>query len=73
MENPTMTLHECCEAFRANLIPMPEDKLADTIEHGGFMDFAMCLKGGAKRSFLIFRKPFYEWLEPKISAPVVRI
>lgn len=73
MEIPTMTLHECCEAFRANNIQLSEDKLADTIEHGLFSEFALCLKGGQKRSFLIFRRPFYEWLEPRISNPVIRI
>ena len=58
---PTMTLHECAEAFRANQISIGENTLADGIAQGRF-PFAVCIEG-TRRNFLIFRGAFYRWLE----------
>lgn len=71
-EQPTMTLHECAEAFRANQVSVDEKKLGDALEAGQF-PFADVLVGktGGHRSFMIWRKLFYEWLRDRMRTDEV--
>lgn len=73
MDFPTMTLHECCEAFRANQISVTEEIMSASIEANCFPEFARPLAGGSRRNYMIFRKPFYKWLESLIEQPVIKI
>lgn len=61
VRSPTMTIHDCAEAFRANQIPISEDKLAAGIDNGLF-PFAVPLSG-SERCPIIFRQQFYSWLK----------
>ncbi len=67
----TMTVHECCEALRANNVSVTETLLLDGLEQGKF-PFGVCLRG-RQRVPMIFRGKFYEWLEDMIKAEVIRI
>lgn len=68
---PTMTVHECCEALRANLVPISEDSLMSAIEAGRF-PWADSIPGKNSRKALIWRKLFYEWLEPRLTDNMIR-
>lgn len=68
---PTMTLHECAEAFRANQISISEATLAAGIEQGVF-PFAVSVSG-KKRTPLIFRARFYSWLKEMTMKEVMEV
>lgn len=72
MERPTMTLHECAEAFRANLIPITESSLSDGIARGDFAWASTLPSNGNRRKLLIWRDDFYAWLSDKIHRPATR-
>lgn len=66
MENKnTMSLHECCEAMRANLISISEDKLGQAMDEGK-LPFVFSVKGKC-RTVAIFRHAFYEWLDKNLG------
>nr|WP_276871608.1 hypothetical protein [Fournierella massiliensis] len=71
---PTMTLHDCCEAFRANQIPISERVLGQMIQEGK-MPFAIGtqLDASERSKFLIFRPAFYRWLDGMLDADAIRI
>ena len=71
MNDPRMTLHEACEALRANGMPCSEPKLRDMAVAGKF-PFAYGI-GGEKATVLIFRAAFYRWLDDMLGEPSVRI
>ena len=68
---PYMTVHECCEAFRANCIPMSEGMLSQLILEGK-LPFAVGTRaeGSSRAKLLIFRRRFYEWLDAMIPNAV---
>lgn len=68
---PYMTVHECCEAFRANLIPMSEGTLSQLILENK-LPFAVGTRaeGSSRAKLLIFRRRFYEWLDAMIPNAV---
>ena len=68
---PTMTLHECAEAFRANQVPISESTICAGIEQGIF-PFAVCI-GGKTRKPMIFRAKFYAWLREMMMRDVIEI
>ena len=73
--NPTMTLHELAEAFRANLISTTEENEARYIVAGKY-PFAEGLppkRDGGQNCFKIWREPFYTWLAQRIPGEVVRV
>lgn len=69
---PTMRLHECAEAFRANQIAMSEDILAQGICENKFGDFAIGIQS-KERKLLIFRDSFYEWLGKMLKREPIRV
>jgi len=74
MEFPTMTLHDCCEALRANQVPISERILGQMIQEGK-LPFAIGtqLDTSERSKYLIFRPAFYRWLEEMMGAEVIRI
>lgn len=66
----TMTLHDCCEAMRANLISISEEKLGQALEEGK-LPFGFVVRG-KRRKVTIFRNAFYEWLDANIGTEAVR-
>ena len=62
--DPRMTLHEMCEAFRANLIPISEPNAAEMICQNKF-PFAIGCRSATtgERVFLISRAGCYGWIE----------
>ena len=73
MKEPTMTLHECAEAFRANRISISEARVADGIYSGQFAEFAVPLVGKSSRCPMIFRRRFYRWLGAMLEEDPVEI
>ncbi len=70
-EKTTMSLHDCCEAMRANLISISEDKLAQALVEGK-LPFGFALEG-KHRTVYIFRFAFYEWLDHNLGERARRI
>ena len=70
-DKDTMTLHDCCEAMRANLISISEDKLAQALVEGK-LPFGFALEG-KQRTVYIFRFAFYEWLDHNLGRQAIRI
>ncbi len=71
VKNPTMTLHECCEAMRANLISVTEDKIGQGIVDGIF-PFAYGIPG-QENVYIIFRHKFYLWLEDNLGGEAYQV
>lgn len=67
----TFTLNECCDAFRANGIPMTASTLAEMLEQGK-LPFGYAVRG-RQLTTLIFKEAFYQWLKEKINEDVRRI
>ncbi len=67
----TMSLHECCEAMRANLISISEEKLGQALEEGK-LPFGFAV-GGQRRTVVIFRHKFYAWLDANIGEEAIRV
>lgn len=55
--NPTMTITDLCEFFKANCIPAAPDGSAD---------------GKRKRNFIIFRADAYAWLDAKLHRESIK-
>lgn len=80
MARPTMSVHDVCEAFRANQIPMGEDLISGAIVAEAFWSdradaWAYVIKDGEEggnRRFLIFRDKFYAWLGAQLGHPPIR-
>ncbi len=74
MDWPTMTLHDCCEAFRANQIPISEGILGQMIQEGK-MPFAVGtqLEHSGRSKYIIFRPAFYRWMDEMMGKEVIRI
>ena len=70
MDMPTMTLHDCCEAMRANLISISEPKLGEAIM-AGKLPFGFGIDG-TKATYVIFRHAFYDWLDTNLGQPAIR-
>ncbi|OUP24422.1 hypothetical protein [Gemmiger sp. An194] len=71
---PTMTLHDCCEALRANQIASSEDILGQMILEEK-LPFAVGTRmdGSSRATFLIFRPAFYRWLDGMLDTDAIRI
>ena len=67
----TLTLTECCEAFRVNDIPMTEMKLAALLKTGHY-DWGMAIDM-RHTECLIFKDAFYKWLSGQIGGECVRL
>ncbi len=67
----TMTLHECCEAMRANLISISEATLAQALVERR-LPFGFAVEG-KHRAVVIFRHAFYQWLEINIGDEAIFI
>ncbi len=65
----TMSLHECCEAMRANLISISESTLAQALVEGR-LPFGFAVEG-KRRTVVIFRYAFYQWLESNIGKKAI--
>ena len=74
MEFPTMTLHGCCEAMRANRIPSSERILGKMIKEGK-LPFAVGTQSeeSGESTYLIFRYAFYRWLKDMMGPEVIEI
>lgn len=74
MQNLTMTLHDCCEALRANQIAFSEDVLGQMILEEK-LPFAVGTRmdESSRAKFLIFRPAFYRWLDSMIDGEALRI
>lgn len=66
MRKQTLTIEECLEAFRANLIPISQQTLQAGIKERTF-PFADCIVPEKKAVYLIYRKPFYKWLKEHVE------
>lgn len=73
--SPTMTLHELCEAFRANLVSTSEETEARYITEGKypFAEGVRPDKSTIHNNLKIWREPFYTWLQQRIATPVIRV
>lgn len=71
IEGTTMSLHDCCEALRANLISISEEKLGQALVEGK-LPFGFAVDGG-RRTVVIFRYAFYAWLDEKIGKEAIRV
>jgi len=71
---PIMTLHECCEALRANQVPASEDVWRQIILEQR-VPFALGVqKPNSSRSIIyIYRGAFYKWLREMTQGEVVEI
>lgn len=70
-DKTTMTLHECCEAMRANLVSISEENLGQALEEGK-LPFGFAVRGN-QRSVVIFRYAFYAWLDSNLGYETTRI
>lgn len=66
MKKQTMTLEECLDAFRANLISISLQTLQTGIQEGKF-PFADCIIPDKRAVYLIYRKPFYQWMKEHVD------
>lgn len=57
----TMSLQECMEHLRAHGLSISQDTLANGIEQGTF-PFGLCVIGGKRRVFQIFKKKLDAWI-----------
>lgn len=71
-QKPTMTIHECCEAFRANLIRCSERKMGAMIVEGKF-PFAVGTESGKQRTYIISSKGCYEYLDKLLGEEAIRV
>ena len=73
--SPTMTLHELCEAFRANLVSTSEETEARYITEGKypFAEGVRPDKSTSHNNLKIWREPFYTWLQQRIATTVIRV
>lgn len=60
---PTMSIHDCCELMRANLIPISESTLAAMIQAGKFPGWAVPSVDTKTAAPLISRAGFVAWLK----------
>ena len=72
--NPTMTMHDLCEYFKANLLPASPDTMGDYIVAGKF-PFADGLpaEDGHDRRYLISRAGAYCWLDDFLKTETIKI
>ena len=68
---PTMSIHEMCEALRANVIQCSESIIGEMIVDGKF-PFAVGYDGGYRNTYIIFRSGFYKWLDEQMGCKAVR-
>lgn len=57
----TMTMQECMEHLRAHGLSISQDTLANGIEQGVY-PFGLCVIGGKRRVFQIFKKKLDAWI-----------
>lgn len=67
----TLTLHECCEALRANRVSISEEYLGQALEDGK-LPFGFVVRG-KQRVVIIFRHAFYAWLKDQLGEDVCEI
>lgn len=60
---PTLSVHDCCEIMRANLISVGEPNLTDMIQAGLFPQWAVPSVGTKKAAPLISRAGFVAWVK----------
>lgn len=57
----TMTMQECMEHLRSHGLSISQDTLANGIEQGVY-PFGLCVIGGKRRVFQIFKKKLDAWI-----------
>lgn len=57
----TMTMQECMDHLRAHGLSISQDTLANGIEQGVY-PFGLCVIGGKRRVFQIFKKKLDAWI-----------
>ena len=67
-----MTIHDCCEALRANGIRCGEESMRQFILEGKVPFGVGTLSESGKFSGLIFRKAFYRWLDDMMGREAIR-
>lgn len=71
---PTMTLHEACEAMRANQVQVSERAFGQAIIEGRVpIGYGIRNWDSGSNTYMIFRHLFYEWLDRSIGCEAVRI
>ena len=66
MSKPTLTVHEACEFFRANQIPVSEALFGQMVCEGKF-PFAVGTRGDGRGTFIIFKNRLYAWLDEMLG------
>lgn len=70
---PTMTLHETCEIYRANVMHMSEGKLSRAIKENKYPEWSMPLYGkGGRFMPEIYTAKFVEWFKDKYGITEVK-
>ena len=61
--SPSITIHDCCEIMRANLISISESNLTAMIQAGSFPAWAVPSVSGKQAAPLISRAGFLAWVK----------
>lgn len=61
--SPSITIHDCCEIMRANLISISEQNLTAMIQAGSFSEWAVPSVSGKQAAPLISRAGFLAWVK----------
>ena len=60
---PTLSIHDCCEIMRANLISISEPTLSAMIQAGSFPEWAVPSVNTKSAAPLISRAGFVAWVK----------
>lgn len=71
---PTMTLHEACEAMRANDVPASEPNVGQAIIEGRLpVGYGIRKWDSGSNVYTISRHLFYRWLDEFLGYKAVRV